>query len=141
MPIRCAGRHSNAAWLVGCTSPAHGRDVPQVMAALDILVHSAVQPEPFGRVIIEGMAARVPVIASAAGGAAEIVSDGETGLLTPPGDRRRVGRGAGPAARATRRSAPGFGSAGRRLVEERYQVGTQVAAVQDFYAELLAGRF
>ena len=115
-------------------------DVPKVMAALDILVHSAVQPEPFGRVIIEGMAARVPVIASAAGGAAEIVSNGETGLLTPPGDVAALTQAldqllASPEERLR------LGSAGRRLVEQHYQVRTQVAAVQEFYDEMLAGRF
>lgn len=116
------------------------RDVPQVMAALDILVHSAVQPEPFGRVIIEGMAARVPVIASAAGGAVEIISDGETGLLTPPGD---AGALAAALDRLLRDPAERgrLGAAGRRLVEECYQVATQVAAVQDFYDQILAGRF
>jgi glycosyltransferase involved in cell wall biosynthesis len=43
-------------------------------------------PEPFGLVAVEAMQAGRPVIASAAGGLADIVVDGETGLLTPPGD-------------------------------------------------------
>jgi glycosyltransferase involved in cell wall biosynthesis len=42
--------------------------------------------EPFGLVAVEAMQAGRPVIASAAGGLADIVVDGETGLLTPPGD-------------------------------------------------------
>jgi glycosyltransferase involved in cell wall biosynthesis len=42
--------------------------------------------EPFGLVAVEAMQAGRPVIASAAGGLADIVIDGETGLLTPPGD-------------------------------------------------------
>jgi len=49
-------------------------------------VHTSVAPEPFGRVIVEGMLARRPVIATRGGGAVEIVRDGETGLLVPPGD-------------------------------------------------------
>ena len=64
----------------------HRGDVPQVLAAVDCVAHCSVRPEPFGRVIIEGMAASKPVVASSAGGAAEIVSDGVDGLLTPPGD-------------------------------------------------------
>ncbi|WP_446057880.1 glycosyltransferase [Acidithiobacillus ferriphilus] len=43
-------------------------------------------PEPFGRVIVEGMPARRPVVASAAGGVLEIIEDVDTGLLYPPGD-------------------------------------------------------
>jgi glycosyltransferase involved in cell wall biosynthesis len=42
--------------------------------------------EPFGLVAVEAMRAGRPVIASAAGGLVDIVVDGETGLLTPPGD-------------------------------------------------------
>jgi len=71
-------------------------DVPVLMKAVDAVVHSSTSPEPFGRVIVEGMLAGRPVIATNAGGAAEIVTDGETGLLTPPGDavalREAIGR-------------------------------------------------
>ena len=61
-------------------------DVPFLMKAMDIVVHCSTAPEPFGRVIVEAMLAKRPVIASSAGGALEIVEDGKTGLLTSPGD-------------------------------------------------------
>jgi glycosyltransferase involved in cell wall biosynthesis len=61
-------------------------DVDAVLADLDVLVHCSVLPEPFGQVIVEGMAAGVPVVAAAAGGPTEIVTDGLDGLLTSPGD-------------------------------------------------------
>ena len=60
------------------------QDIPAVMAASDVLVHSATEPEPLGRVVMEGMAAGRPVIATAAGGVKEIIKDGETGMLVPP---------------------------------------------------------
>lgn len=56
------------------------------LACLDILVHASVTPEPFGQVVLEGMAAGLPVIATNGGGPAEFVEDGVTGLLVPPGD-------------------------------------------------------
>jgi len=62
------------------------KDIPQLLQAVDIVLHTSVAPEPFGRVIVEGMLARKPVIATNAGGAAEIVQDGVTGCLVPPGD-------------------------------------------------------
>jgi glycosyltransferase involved in cell wall biosynthesis len=112
-------------------------DVPRVLGALDVVVHCSVKPEPFGRVIIEGMAAGKPVVASKAGGAAEIITDGVDGLLMPPGDA-----GALAAVLARLLADPDerarLGAAGRATAEKRYQVGAHVAAVQDFYDEILA---
>ena len=54
------------------------------MKAVDIVVHTSIAPEPFGRVIVEGMLARKPVIATRAGGALEIIDEGVTGLLVTP---------------------------------------------------------
>src|SRR6266404_5373723 len=64
-------------------------DVADILPVLDIVVHASVDPEPFGRVIIEAMALRRPVVASRAGGPTEIIEDGKTGLLVAPGARRR----------------------------------------------------
>jgi len=61
-------------------------DVPRLMAAADVIVHSATEPEPFGRVIAEGMIAGRPVIATNAGGVPEIIDDRISGLLVPCGD-------------------------------------------------------
>jgi glycosyltransferase involved in cell wall biosynthesis len=61
------------------------RDIPEIMAALDLLVLPSWW-EPFGRVLIEAMASGKPVVATNLGGAAEIVRHGETGILVPPMD-------------------------------------------------------
>lgn len=60
-------------------------DVPQILNELDLIVHPANQ-EPFGRVLLEAAASGVPVVATDVGGTAEIVVDGLTGRLVPPGD-------------------------------------------------------
>jgi glycosyltransferase involved in cell wall biosynthesis len=65
-------------------------DVWAELAELDILVHCSITPEPFGQVISEGMAAGLPLVAAAAGGPADLVTDGVDGLLTPPGDPERL---------------------------------------------------
>lgn len=61
-------------------------DVPRLVADLDIVVHASTSPEPFGQVIVEGMMAGKPVVATDAGGPREIIVAGETGLLVPAGD-------------------------------------------------------
>jgi len=61
-------------------------DVGDVMNCMDVVAHTSVRGEPFGRVIIEGMCVGKPVVATRAGGVPEFVSDGENGLLVPAGD-------------------------------------------------------
>ncbi|NJK56502.1 MAG: glycosyltransferase family 4 protein [Pleurocapsa sp. SU_5_0] len=61
-------------------------DIPILMKACNIIAHTSTEPEPFGRVIVEGQLAQKPVIASAAGGALELIKDGVNGYLYPPGD-------------------------------------------------------
>lgn len=63
-------------------------DVPAIMGALDTLIVPSWE-EPFGRVVVEGMAAGLPVLATAVGGPAEIVTDGVDGLLVAPRDPHR----------------------------------------------------
>ncbi len=64
----------------------HRSDVPVLMRAVDLLIHTSTAPEPFGRVIVEGMLAERPVIATAGGGASEIVQAGVTAWQVPPND-------------------------------------------------------
>jgi glycosyltransferase involved in cell wall biosynthesis len=61
-------------------------DVPTLMKACDIIVHTSTEPEPFGRVIVEGQLAQKPVIATAAGGVLELIENGINGYLFPPQD-------------------------------------------------------
>jgi len=68
------------------TFAGHLNDIAKAMTACDIIVHCSTLPEPFGKVIVEGSLAGKPVIATNAGGAAEIIIHQKTGLLTPPSD-------------------------------------------------------
>lgn len=61
-------------------------DIPRLMRMVDVVLHTSTSPEPFGRVIVEGMLARQPVIATRAGGVSEILTHGDTGIMVPPGD-------------------------------------------------------
>jgi glycosyltransferase involved in cell wall biosynthesis len=56
-------------------------DPAAAMRALDVLVHTSTEPEPFGRVIVEAMACRKPVITTGLGGAREIVSPADVALM------------------------------------------------------------
>ena len=58
-------------------------DVAQLMHAVDLVVHTSTAPEPFGRVIVEAMLARRPVLATAMGAAGEVLGTGHDGLVRP----------------------------------------------------------
>ncbi|WP_371424273.1 glycosyltransferase family 4 protein [Tardiphaga sp.] len=61
-------------------------DVPRLMRAVDAMIHPSIDPEPFGRTLVEAMLAGVPVIATDAGAASDILEVGKAGTLVPPGD-------------------------------------------------------
>jgi glycosyltransferase involved in cell wall biosynthesis len=68
------------------TFPGFVHDIPALLEDVDALVHASVIAEPFGQVVIEGMASGLPVVASAAGGPLEVITDEQDGILVPPGD-------------------------------------------------------
>jgi glycosyltransferase involved in cell wall biosynthesis len=61
------------------------RDIPALLAAADVYLNTSIS-EGLSNSIMEAMVAEVPVLAAAVGGTPELIQDGETGLLFPPGD-------------------------------------------------------
>lgn len=62
------------------------QDIPELLRQAALLVLPSVTPEPFGRTVVEAMAAGCPPVATAAGGPLESVEDGVSGVLVPPDD-------------------------------------------------------
>jgi glycosyltransferase involved in cell wall biosynthesis len=106
------------------------------LARMDMLVHASIIPEPFGQVILEGMAARVPVIAADAGGPAELIRHGVNGVLYPMGDQAALAdamrRLAGDPARRVRLIEGG------RASMEAHHPDVVAARLEDLYRVVLA---
>jgi glycosyltransferase involved in cell wall biosynthesis len=65
-------------------------DIPQLMSACDLVAHTSIAAEPFGRVIVEAMLCGKPVVAASAGGAVEIVENNLNGYLVTPGEPQEL---------------------------------------------------
>ncbi|MFO0773372.1 MAG: glycosyltransferase family 4 protein [Nitrospiraceae bacterium] len=116
--------------------PGWVTDVADTLAACDVFVLPSLQ-EGLGRVLIEAMTMRKPVVASCTGGVPEVVVPGETGVLVPPGDSAAL-------AQAIRNMVANpdlavyFGTKGRERVEAQFTVTRHVEAVSHVYETLVA---
>lgn len=111
-------------------------DIAQVVGDLDILVHASITGEPFGQVIIEGMAAGKPVVATRGGGVPEIVIDRLTGLLVPMGDVEAMAEAICSVASDPEMAAQ-MGQYGRQRVIEHFTIETTARNVMLLYDRIL----
>lgn len=111
------------------------RDVPALLAAMDLFVLSSVS-EGFPFVVLEAMAMERPVVATAVNGVPELIEEGVSGHLVPRGDEGALTRAALALLRAPER-AKALGRAARRRVAERFAVGRMLERTEALYLELV----
>jgi glycosyltransferase involved in cell wall biosynthesis len=113
-------------------------DVPEILSQVSVSVLPSLS-EGLSNVLLESMAAGVPVVATRVGGNAEAVEDGGTGLLVAPGDpealARSIDRLLGDA-----ELAKSYGRAGRRRVAEHFTLDRVIHQTEHLYASLLEDR-
>lgn len=94
--------------------------------------------EGFGFAALEAMASGLPVVASSTGGLPEIVVDGETGYLVPPGDAGALAQRIGALLQSPERCAT-MGAAGRDRVRDHFSIERMADAMAGVYESVLAG--
>ncbi len=130
---RAVEHHPNVRWI---NSMVPVEEVVQLYSHAAVFACPSVY-EPFGLINLEAMACETPVVASAVGGILEVVEDGTSGYLVPPGRPDDL-------AAALRRvlddpvAARAMGQAGRRRVEERFSWASVAARTEALYAEAIA---
>ena len=111
-------------------------DVRPYLSRMTVLVHSSLQPEPFGLTIIEAMASGVPVVAARSGGAAEIVEHGVDGLFHTPGRQDEL-RAALESLLDDGQRRESFTRAGLLKVERQYRPAHMMRVIESTYDQLL----
>jgi glycosyltransferase involved in cell wall biosynthesis len=111
-------------------------DIPEVMAASDILVHTSVKPEPFGLVLLEAMATGRPVIAAEGGGVGEVVG-ADTAVLVPPGEPDRLAE-AILALLSDECRRKQMGRAGRLRAEAMFDISNYARHIESLYDRVLS---
>jgi glycosyltransferase involved in cell wall biosynthesis len=112
------------------------KDVANYINALDIQVHASIDPEPFGRVLLEAMALSKPLVASNGGAVPEIVMHEHTGLLFEPGNPAALAA-ALRTLLADRPRAAAMGAAGRARLLAEFSVHRNIEQTQALYERLL----
>ena len=113
----------------------HRDDVPALLAGADLFVLPS-ESEAFPNAIIEAMASGLPVVATSVGGIPELVTEGVTGRLVPPGDANAIADALIELLDAPERAAS-FGRAGRQTIEQTYSFDRMVEQFETLYLERL----
>jgi glycosyltransferase involved in cell wall biosynthesis len=110
-------------------------EMPELLRRFDVLLLPSIWPEPFSRVVLEGMISGLVVVATPTGGTSEIVSDGENGLLFTPGNPDELAR---KIARLVddSESRRKLAKAGRQTVTERFTVTKMMDAMESFLQDV-----
>lgn len=107
------------------------RDIPKLLAAMDVFVLSSVR-EGLPIALIEAMAAKRPVVASDIGSIRALVRDGHNGFLVPSGDAAAFGRVLRRLLKSSELQEQ-LGEAGRRTVEASFSLATMIRAYEGLY--------
>jgi glycosyltransferase involved in cell wall biosynthesis len=113
------------------------RDIPEVMAALDVLVLPSIRSEAASQVIPQALAVGTPVVATDVGGSGELIRDRQTGRLVPAADATALA-GAILECLTDPEAARTMARRGQDLVRERHSLDAAMARTAGVYEELLA---
>jgi glycosyltransferase involved in cell wall biosynthesis len=112
------------------------QDLDDYLPHLDLFVQSSCT-EGLPNVILEALAAGVPVVATAVGGTPEVIEDGQTGWLVPPGDTAVLAEHIASALSDTT-VRERHSSAGRACVEDRFSFAVQARCYAQLFGQFVA---
>jgi glycosyltransferase involved in cell wall biosynthesis len=111
------------------------KSIVSYLSALDLYVHPSLK-EAFGLAVVEAMAMGKAVVTTTAGGLPEVVAEGETGLLVPPGDAESLAASVIALLEDNHRRER-MGLAGKTRAQEKFNLDASVAHIEQLYGDIL----
>lgn len=110
-------------------------EIPSLLRKFDVLVLPSIWPEPFSRVVLEGMISGLVVVATQTGGTVEILRDGANGLLFAAGDAEDLAKKIGSLA-ANPKLRQRLALAGQQTVVERFTKTKMMDEIESYLQEV-----
>ena len=112
------------------------RDIPEQLKQLDVFVLPSLS-EGLPMVILEAMAASVPIVASSVGGIPEVIKNNVNGILVKPGDSESLARGI-QSLFASREKREKLAREARNFVEKKFSITTLIKSFEEIFTEYLS---
>ena len=111
-------------------------NVANYLNIMKVVLHTSVAPEPFGRVLIEAMSMKKPLIGTRAGAVPEIIEEGESGFTFEPGNHHELAEKV-LAIISNDSLADNMASRGYEIVNSKFNISNNIAATQKLYQQIL----
>ncbi|MCU7874362.1 MAG: glycosyltransferase family 4 protein [Candidatus Thiodiazotropha sp. (ex Lucinoma borealis)] len=111
------------------------KNIADYLNILQIVLHTSIEPEPFGRVLIEAMSLSKPLIAAKDGAIPEIIENEKSGLMFNPGDHEHLAQSVIRLIK-DRTFAENMGQAGYKRLMDHFHIKVNVEKTQNLYTEI-----
>lgn len=111
-------------------------DVPDIMNAINVMVHTTLAPDPYPGVVIEAMLIGKPIIATNIGGPAEAIENRKTGVLIPPDDPSILAEKICELL-SDEKLRLSLGKEAKKVAFERYSIENHVRQIEEVYERVL----
>jgi glycosyltransferase involved in cell wall biosynthesis len=111
------------------------RNIPNILGVMDVLCHASIEPEPFSRVILEGMAMGKPIVGTNSGGTPEQIVEGETGRLVPMNDPEGMAEAILYLLK-NKKQAEEMGRKGRERLNQMFSISRMVKETETLYEDI-----
>lgn len=116
------------------------QNVGDFINIMDVVIHASMDPEPFGRVLLEAMAMRKPIVGARAGAIPEIIEEGKTGMMFEPGDAAELAECITELISSPKKAVL-LGNSGYDRLRDHFHINKNVEQTMGLYGKVLGKSF